>query len=226
MAYPDTGNLVKAAVGEQLVNMARELDVLVSRLHSLVGESGGAPSPEAIDKFFRQDLALTKDSVDRIVSRVLEYIASGRMNLLDSKDLIFQLLNLYEELSRKIEAAVYRLKLIAGRGVRLPEVSKYVVEQARLLSQATTNLVYISRQIGGSSEAFRRLESSVSRVVEIEREADRIYREALDVLLDAAPDYKAYVMYRDVLDNLEDAVDVVERLAKSMRILSIAESVG
>ena len=105
---PDSGSLAKAAILEQLVNVSREVDSLVSRFYRLLSEASSLPPAEVIDKFFRQDVALAKTSVDRSINRIYEYMASGRINLLDSRDLLFSILERYESLMGRIEASSYR----------------------------------------------------------------------------------------------------------------------
>ncbi len=71
-------------------------------------------------------------------------------------------------------------------------------------------------------EALRLVESPVSAINRAERDADEVYREIIDRLVGAAPDFRAYALYRDVADGLEDAIDFVADLARLYRLLAIS----
>ena len=222
---PDSGSLAKAAILEQLVNVSREVDSLVSKFYRILAEASSLPPVEVIDKFFRQDVTLAKTSVDRSINRIYEYMASGRINLLDSRDLLFSILEKYESLVGRMEAASYRMLILRRAGYSLPEVDPLIAGQVRLLGESSQELVRLVRIVSGSPrglEALRLVESPVSAINRAERDADEVYREIIDRLVGAAPDFRAYALYRDVADGLEDAIDFVADLARLYRLLAIS----
>lgn len=222
---PDSGSLAKAAILEQLVNVTREIDILISRFYRILSESSSLPPADVIDKFFRQDLALAKTNVDRSINRIYEYMASGRLNLLDSKELIFSILEKYETLMRRIEAATYRMLILRRAGYEVEEVDKLLVTLVRLLNEESQELVGLVRRITGAPkglEALRLVEGPVSSISQTERDADEAYREIIDKLVNTAPDFRSYALYRDAADSLEDAIDTVTDLSRLYRLLVIS----
>jgi len=222
VGYRDTGNLVRAAIGEQLVNIAREVDAIASKLASLL--SGEPPSYDDVDKFFRQDMALARNNVDRMVRRILEYVASGRMNLVDSRDVLFDLLEEYERLVRSLEEAVHRLRHLTAD----PGSPAYTgsARLAAILAEATRELVSMARHVADHGEAGLVVERASSAVMTVEREADEAYRAAVDALLEAETGYKQLLVGKEALDLLESAVDSAERISRLLKILALAESVA
>jgi len=220
VGYRDTGNLVRAAIGEQLVNIAREVDSLASRLASLL--SGEPPSFDDVDKFYRQDVALARNNVDRMVRRIFEYVASGRMSLVDSRDVLFDALEEYERLVRSVEEAVHRIRHLSPSSPAYPGASRL----ASLLAEAARELVSLARHVADHGEAGLVVERAASTVMTVEREADEAYRASLDSLLEADLGYKQLLVGKDVLDLLESAVDSAERISRLLRIIALAESVA
>ncbi len=222
---PDSGSLAKAAILEQLVNVTREVDILVSRFYRILSESASLPPAEVIDKFFRQDVALAKNNIDRAINRIYEYMASGRLNLLDSRELLFSILEKYETLMRRIEAATYRMLILRRAGYEIEDVDPLLVALVKLLGSASQELVGLVRRVAGAPkglEALRLVEGPVSAINQAERDADEAYRELIDRLVNTAPDFRSYALYRDVADGLEDAIDTVTDLSRLYRLLVIS----
>ncbi len=224
--YSDPGSITRASIAEQILNIAREVEVLASRLSSLLSKD---PYPgEELDKFFRQDLALAKNTVDRIVSRVFDYVGSGRLGLLDSKEVVFSILSEYEALVQRIEAAAHRARL-AARLEKLPgDPARRASSIASILAEAAGELTSMARHLAGpiNSETVRLVEKRASKVTGLERQADEEYRAALDSLIEEAGGFREYVVMRDVVESLEDAVDSANRIARLIKLMVLSAGVA
>ncbi|MCE4628060.1 MAG: hypothetical protein F7C34_02790, partial [Desulfurococcales archaeon] len=89
--YTGPSNLSKTVLLEQLVFMSNEASTLLFELYKMLSNSKGVPSAEAVDKFLRQDVALSKDRVDSAAEKMLYYIASSRIDLIDLKEFYINL---------------------------------------------------------------------------------------------------------------------------------------
>ncbi|MEB3765036.1 MAG: DUF47 family protein [Desulfurococcales archaeon] len=230
--YAGTGNLSKTTIIEQLIYISRELDGLVSQLLRYMPEEGGLPSQEVLDKLYRQDVAITKDKIDQAVSRLLEFIASGRMGLIDSKEFYISIAMGLRRITDYVEAVIHRLLLAKkklGSDLEIPELSNTLREMIRMLEEAifeTSSIIRAFSTISrGNTEILKTMESKVDRIKEIEQDADETYRDLMEKLLDFFPDnYIAYTVYREILDKLEDALDEAERIAIDLKILALTSA--
>ena len=227
--YAASGNLSRTFIAEQLINVAREVDNAVAVVSRLISGSK-LPEYQVVDKAFRQEVAMSKRSVETYSSRLLEYIASGRIELVDSKDLILGAVRIMESIVYNVESALYRLVLLKKHGIEeLPRINEEISAMLRVLSSMTSEITSITRllsRIGSNRETMRMLERRVDQVVQAEADVDRLYREALDALIASSPTAAQAMLYKDALDSLEAAADAVKDLAESFRILARSYEAG
>ncbi len=230
--YAGTGNISKTTIIEQLIYISRELDGLVSQLLRYMPEDGTLPSQEVLDKLYRQDVAISKDKIDQAVSRLLEFIASGRMGLIDSKEFYISIAMGLRRITDHVEAVIHRLLLAkkkTGAQAEVPELVKSLRDLVRMLEEAIFETASIIRAFStvsrGNTELLRSMEAKVDRIKEIEQDADETYRILMEKLLDIfSRDFISYTVYREVLDKLEDALDEAEKIAIDLKILALTST--
>jgi len=227
--YAASGNLSRTFIVEQLINIAREVDSGVATVARLL-QGSEFPEYQVVDKAFRQEVAMSKRNVEAYTSRLLEYIASGRIELVDNKDLVIAAVRLFDELIYDIEDAVYRVVLLRKYDVKeIPELNEKVSSILRTISSMTNELTAIVRllsRVGGNKEAVRMLERRVNQVLQAESDVDILYREALDALVAGKPDVLQAMLYKDILEKLEAAADAAKSLAENFRVMARAYDSG
>ncbi len=231
--FAGTGNLSRTTIVEHLIYISREIDSLVSEILRKMSEEGNIPDIETLDKLYRQDVAITKDRINQAVSRLLEFIASGRMGLIDSKEFYIGIAMGLRRITDYVEATSHRMLLARkklGEPVSKDLVSR-VVSLMKLLEDSLFEISSIIRAYStiarGDIEMLRTLESKVDKIKNIEQDADEVYRELMEKLLDIFENnFKAYVLFREIIDKLEDAVDETERIAINLRILALSAAYG
>ncbi|MEB3844442.1 MAG: hypothetical protein LRS48_02005 [Desulfurococcales archaeon] len=232
--YAGTGNLSKTTIIEQLIYMSRELDSLVSTILRTLGNEGSLPEPLVLDKIYRQDVQLSKGRIDQASARILEFIASGRMGLIDTKEFYISVTMRFVKIMDYVSAAAHRMLLASKKlGEQSAKYSQINNNLRRLLKTLEDSLFEISSIVRGLTsivrgniEILKSLESKADRVKLLEEEADELYRASLEEILDLAESFKAYALYREMLDKLEDAIDEAERIATDLKILALSTAYG
>lgn len=227
--YAGTGSISREVVIEHLVNIARELESIIVAVNNTFGSSS-LPDAEVLDKLFRQDLVMSKDRIEKSIAQLLLYIASGRIELVDSKELILRVTEGYRDTVMKIEAFIHRIELAKRVGAelggivlqRMKDILKLIVEA----SGHITTLSRLSARAVGNHEVARMMEARNDKVQEIERLVDELYREVLDALIDTSSDFKSYILVRDAVDTLEDAMDLLSKLSLNYYILGVGMATG
>ncbi len=227
--YAGTGNISREVIIEQLMNISREVDTLAVNVYNVFPEQG-LPELEVLDKLFRQDITMAKTKVEETIGKLLMYIASGRLELVDSKEIILSITSGYETIVQRMEAFIYRLVMVKKAGAEdIPEASESIRRLVKLLIEVTDHLTAMARLVSnaaGNAETARLIESRADKVFQAEKTADDIYREALDSLLHKSSDFKQYILYRDALDLAEDAIDAAARVALYYKIMGLSLAYG
>ncbi|MCE4601397.1 MAG: hypothetical protein F7C38_07565 [Desulfurococcales archaeon] len=222
--YAGSGNISREVVIEHLVNIARELESIIVSINGIFRDKS-LPTAEVIDKIFRQDLVMAKERIEKNIAQLLLYIASGRIELVDSKELILRITEGYRDTITKLESFVHRLKL--ARRAEAEVDSKIVERMANMLglvAEASGHITTLARLAGrayGNNEIARRMEQRNDKVQEIERLVDEVYRELLDLLIDTTSDFKTYILVRDAVNTLEDTMDLLAKLSLNYFILGV-----
>ncbi len=225
---PGTSSLSKTAIIEQLVFVSGETSRTMSGLLRLFNEHIPIPEAPVLDKYLRQDIAVAKDRIDQTVERILEYISTARMDLVDHKEFYINIAQRYRAVVDSMEGIVYRLLLLRRK---LPseaedeEILKGIrkmldmLEQSLFLtSSSMRSLLSVSH---GTAEVLRSIEKNNQKVRGLERSADELYRTLFEQVLDRhSSSLPAYILYREVIDKLEDAIDMVSDQSNDILILA------
>jgi len=227
--YAAGGSLSRTFIFEQFINIARRIDDGVAAVARLLSD-GSLPAYEVIDKMFRQVVVVTKNDVERSTGKLLEYLASGRIELVDNKDLVIEAVRLFDAAIYDVEEAVYRLVLLKKYNVEeIPDLNKKIAKMFVTLSEITSEITAIVRflsRIGTSREILRMLESHVIQVNKAEETIDELYREALDALVASNPSTVQALLYKDVFEKLEATADDFKRLAETFYVMARAYEAG
>ncbi len=232
--YTGPSNLSKTVLLEQLVFVSNEASTLLFELYKLLSNNNGAPSAEAVDKFLRQDVALSKDRVDSAVEKMLYYIASSRIDLIDHKEFYINLALRYKAIMSLIESAVFNLLLLqrkapeAGTGQimgKVLELVKLSEETMYLLTQEIRRLVGTSSGSENTAKSLlKNIESTADKIKMNERIADEVYRELQERIVDEhAGNPIAVMLLRDFVNNIENIFDTI--VDQTTDILILARSI-
>jgi len=222
--YAGSGNISREVVIEHLVNIARELESIIVAINNTF-DSSSLPRAEVVDKLFRQDLVMSKDRIEKSIAQLLLYIASGRIELVDSKELILRVTEGYRDIVTKLEAFIHRIKLAKRAGIEFDDkIFMRMKEMLNNIAEASGHITTLARLSGralGNHDVARMMETRNDKVQEIERLVDDLYREVLDTLIDTANDFKTYILIRDAINMLEDTMDLLSKLSLNYFILGV-----
>ncbi len=223
--FTGVGNISREVVVEHLVNIARELESLLVSVNALIGE-GNLPSAEYLDKFLRQDIYSSKERIESNIAQLLIYMASGRIELVDSKELILRVTEGFRGTTSKLEAFVHRVKMASKAGVEVPEsVSSELKYILKLVTEASGHVTTLARLAGrayGNHNVAKMMESRNDKVQEIERLVDDSYRSILDSLISQSKDFREYILLRDAVDMLEDIADNLSKLSLNLYVMGVS----
>ncbi|MCE4625252.1 MAG: DUF47 family protein [Desulfurococcales archaeon] len=225
-----TGNISIVTLLEQLIYIAEEASNALNRLVMIIPENGDFPEPEVVDKFLRQDVRIAKNKIDDTVEKILEYLASSRLELVDRKEFYINVALRYRDIMDYLSHTAHRLlllsKRIQGNGTNAAlnsKIRKMAATGNDILSRLTLSIRGLLSAETGTEEAVKQVESLLSKVKLLEQTADELYVDLLENIIDAYGDnLVAYTLYREVIDRLEDLVDA--SLSQATDILILAKS--
>ncbi|MCE4629584.1 MAG: hypothetical protein F7C82_04835, partial [Desulfurococcales archaeon] len=146
--YAGSGNISREVVIEHLVNIARELESIIVAINNTF-DSSSLPRAEVVDKLFRQDLVMSKDRIEKSIAQLLLYIASGRIELVDSKELILRVTEGYRDIVTKLEAFIHRIKLAKRAGIEFDDkIFKRMKEMLNHIAEASGHITTLARLSG------------------------------------------------------------------------------
>ncbi|MGQ0504311.1 MAG: DUF47 domain-containing protein [Myxococcaceae bacterium] len=171
-------------------------------------------SPEAKAEDVRTKVQQLEHAGDKLVHELEDALARTFVTPIDREDIQ----RLSNELDTVCDLANASVRACVLLGVEHPtpamahQMGK-LVECTELLKNALPHLT--KHEYTLLLEAGRKLRTK-------EKEGDTIYREALSALFrDARLDFRALLREREVLENLEDAIDHCERVGHSLVNLSV-----
>ncbi len=221
-----TQSITVTTIIERLIDMASSLEDAASRIYKIINSEG--PSPEVLEKFFRQDIMNFKSLVERGKDSLLEFIANGRVELIPYKEFYIDAALQLDCIMSRLEAGTYRLLMLLSMD-RAPsrEVMEDVKGMLRELNTEASLLVDVLRasEVPPKDLAARRklLDDKFSLAMEAEARADNVYREALARILTIYKDNAAEMMiFKEVIDAFEDAVDCGYSASTYGRLLGLA----
>ena len=214
-----------AAVIEHLLNMTRDVEDLTHTSWTLVRDN---PSIEAIEKVYRQEISTRKDKIEDMKSRLFEYMASGRIEVIENSGFYLTIALNLERAAQSIDASVYRLLLFINtigspREETLNLVSELFFKLKEALGYLASSLRVLQGISGANREVYKILDQRVRKIKEAEEEADGIYRKIIaHALVTYKGDCGALTALKDLVDHQENAVDYVAEAGDYVRILGVS----
>jgi len=151
---------------------------------------------------------------DKLVHEIEEALARTFVTPIDREDIHF----LCSELDDVIDLTNTTARAFLLLGVERP--THPMVNLMQLLVSATGELASAVPQL--RRHAYAELFGTKRRIRELEKEGDRIYRNEVSRLFHTPEiDAKVLLREREVLDNLENAIDRCERVADTLANLAV-----
>lgn len=130
---------------------------------------------------------------------------------LDRED-IYAMATMLDDVMDFVQGTVERIVLY-----RTGKPSPGAMELARLLADSTDELVKafdLLKNIKGNRD---KILDHTRKIVVLEGEGDRIYRQEIAMLFNTCPDPVQIIKWKEVLEHLEDALDHCEEIADLLR---------
>ncbi len=221
-----TGSSISAAaIIEHLLNMTRDVEDLVYIVKRML--SGESPArAEAIEKLYRQEILPYKTAIENMTSKLFEFLASGRLALVDMSEYYLNSAIQLERAGQSIEASVYRLLLLASLKVNLTtetiELMKSLYDKMEDSVRSLTSIMRLLQNMRGE-DAYRMLEERVRKLKETEEEADALYRKAYAYIISEFNDKpRELIVLKDMLELIESSIDRILEAGNYMRIIAVA----
>jgi predicted phosphate transport protein (TIGR00153 family) len=166
--------------------------------------------PEGADERAR-DIKELEHEGDRITHEVVDLLNRTFVTPFDRDDM-YRLAGALDDVCDHVDDAAEK---ISGYGVR--EVREQAVQQARVIQRSATKLSEAIGQLEGFKDSSRQLIELRS----LEDEGDRIARAAISELFTGAVDAVALVRWKDIHEQLEEAVDACENAADVLEAILV-----
>jgi len=221
------GSISKATITELLADMAREVEYTASVIERTLKEKGFRP--EVIDKLSRQDLKMLKDKAERYRNRLLEYVANGRSEIVGLREFYTAIALSIENAALKVDSSMFRLLLALSKAKLAPQsfVEGYLTLLSRIRDAAgyLTTLIRSVAVGGYTKEARRRIQDLAVKLSQIEEDADSDYRHALAAVVEDLGDPpQAFVLGKEAIELLEDAIDLLYNAGNYATIIALSEA--
>lgn len=221
-----SGSISKVTIAELLSGMAREIEYTASVLERTLKEKGFRA--EVLDKLSRQDVKALKDKAERYKEKFLEYMANGRSELMGMRELYTAIILSMENSALKVDASLFRLLLLVGSNETLSNSlsERYLTLLAKVRDAAghLTDLIRAGLS-GYTSDLRRRVEVLSKKLKDVEEDADVEYRKALAIIVDElGSNAKSFVLFKEAVELLEDAVDLLYNAGGYTTIIALSES--
>jgi predicted phosphate transport protein (TIGR00153 family) len=153
-------------------------------------------------------------AADALTYEVLQRIDRSFVTPLDRED-IHLLTNRLDNVVDLIDGTARRVTMY-----QITEPRAAASELTRVLRAAASTITDGVKHIRKPAEVHR----VARRVKELEEEADQIYSEAIAELFTGRPDPLEVIKWKEILDNLEHAVDECEDVANVLESISLKNS--
>ena len=218
-------SITSVAMLERLMDMA----VGVENASSALLQALSAPNvtAEYIDKAFRHDLLRFKELVAKGEESLLDFMANGRLSVIPYKQFYVDLALQLDCVMSRLEAGAYRLLMLYSID---SSPAQEIMDDAReLLRQVGAEASLLADVLRASETppkdpTMRRklLDDKYAQGTDSEARADSVYREALARILVKYRDNPSEMMiFKEVIDSFEDAVDCAYRALTYGRIIGI-----
>jgi predicted phosphate transport protein (TIGR00153 family) len=198
-----------------LVPQKREFFVLYSRAaqntvaiaRQLVDLLNEFPQAEGL----LRDIKELEHEGDRLTRELVDLLNRTFVTPFDRDDM-FQLASALDDICDHIDEAAGN---IAGYGVT--EIRPSAKQQAEVILRSTEKLSEAVAQIDGFKDADRQL----NELRDLEDEGDRLNREAVSQLFKTETDAIAIIRWKDIHEQLEEAVDACENAADVLEAILV-----
>ena len=198
-----------------LVPQKREFFVLYSRASRNAVEIARL-LVELLDEFPRgegllRDIKELEHEGDRLTREVVDLLNRTFVTPFDREDM-YELASALDDICDHIDEAAGN---IAGYGVT--EIRPNAKEQAQVILRATEKLLEAVERVDGFKDADRQL----NELSDLEDEGDRLNREAVSQLFKSETDAIAIIRWKDIHEQLEEAVDACENAADVLEAILV-----
>jgi predicted phosphate transport protein (TIGR00153 family) len=166
--------------------------------------------PESADEGMR-DIKELEHEGDRITHDLIDLINRTFVTPFDRDDM-YRLAGVLDDVCDNIDDTAEK---ILGYGVR--EVREQARQQAQVIQRCATKLAEAIGQLEGFKDSRRQL----IELRTLEDEGDRLAREAISDLFAGDPDPVSLVRWKDIHEQLEEAVDACENAADVLEAILV-----
>jgi uncharacterized protein len=166
--------------------------------------------PDRADDRMR-DIKELEHSGDRTTHDLIDLINRTFVTPFDRDDL-YRLATVLDDICDHVDDSA---EMVVGYGVR--EVRGPAREQARVIHRAATKLA----EAIGRLEGFKDSKRQLIELRELEDEGDRLARAAISGLFDGSTDAIELVRWKDIHEQLEEAVDACENAADVLEAILV-----
>ena len=152
-----------------------------------------------MDDFEHAGDLLTQKLIDRLNQTFVTPI---------ERDDILHLTHALDDVVDRLDAVCERLVLY-----RIGQIRPAVMEISSLAVEGCQELVHLVRSLRDMSNT-KDIRLRIRRVTNLENRVDAIYHTALADIFDSIQDPKELIKWKEILDNVEAATDLVDRVAK------------
>lgn len=148
---------------------------------------------------------------DDIVAKVTAKLQKTFITPFDRED-IFTLTQKLDDVIDSIKGIIERMHLynVGTTTAGVQGLTELVVKSAKQIEKAVSYLEDIKK-------FHLKLEARCSRLMELEAEGDRLYREEMGKLFRDCKDPIEIIKWKEILTNLEDVLDLSEDIADSLK---------
>jgi uncharacterized protein len=158
-----------------------------------------------------RDIKELEHEGDRITHDLVDLINRTFVTPFDREDM-YRLAGVLDDICDNIDDTAEK---VVGYGVR--EVREQARQQARVVHRCTAKLSEAVGQLEGFKDSRRQL----MELRELEDEGDRLARQAIAELFAGDPDPVALVRWKDIHEQLEEAVDACENAADVLEAILV-----
>lgn len=166
--------------------------------------------PEGSDAKFR-DIKELEHAGDRLTHEVVDLLNRTFVTPFDREDM-YRLAGVLDDICDHVDDVAEK---ITGYGVR--EIRSQATEQAHVIHRSAGKLRDAVSQLEGFKDSRRQL----IELRELEDEGDRIARAAISELFNGGVDAVALVRWKDIHEELEEAVDACENAADVLEAILV-----
>jgi uncharacterized protein len=148
---------------------------------------------------------------DRLTREVVDLLNRTFVTPFDRDDM-YELASALDDICDHIDEAAGN---IAGYGVT--EIRPFAKEQAQVILRSTQKLSEAVERVDGFKNADRQL----NELRDLEDEGDRLNREAVSQLFKTEPDAMVVIRWKDIHEQLEEAVDACENAADVLEAILV-----